>query len=68
MQINTRKKLTKFRVCTNIRNFLLNDESIKAFVDNRIYPIIAPEGTEGDYIVYVRDSYGIQRTHQGIYQ
>jgi hypothetical protein len=46
---------------------LLEDEEISSLVDNRVYPIIAPEGTKGDYIVYIRDEYSISRTKQGIY-
>nr|DAM58650.1 MAG TPA: Protein of unknown function (DUF3168) [Caudoviricetes sp.] len=60
------KLQTKFSVCTLIRERLLADEKIKELVDSRIYPIIAPEGTEGSYIVYVRDEYSIDRTKVGI--
>lgn len=61
------KKRMKFRVCTLLRQMLLDDEDVKSLVGNQIYPIIAPEGTEGNYIVYVRDEYSIERTKQGIY-
>lgn len=60
------KLQTKFSVCTLIREKLLADEKIKELVESRIYPIIAPEGTEGNYIVYVRDEYSIDRTKVGI--
>lgn len=60
------KLQTKFSVCTLIRERLLNDEKIKELVDSRIYPIIAPENTQGSYIVYVRDEYSIDRTKTGI--
>jgi hypothetical protein len=60
------KLQTKFSVCTLIRERLLNDEKIKELVDSRVYPVIAPEGTEGSYIVYVRDEYSIDRTKTGI--
>ncbi len=60
------KLQTKFSVCTLIRERLLADEKIKELVDSRIYPIIAPEGTQGNYIVYVRDEYSIDRTKVGI--
>lgn len=60
------KLQTKFSVCTLIREKLLEDEKIKELVDSRIYPIIAPEGTQGNYIVYVRDEYSIDRTKVGI--
>lgn len=60
------KLQTKFSVCTLIREKLLADEKIKELVGTQIYPIVAPEGTEGNYIVYVRDEYSIDRTKVGI--
>lgn len=66
--IQSRKIDTKFSVCTELRKLLLDDSVISDLVGNKIYPIIAPEGTEGDYIVYVRDQYSINRTKQGIYE
>lgn len=60
------KLQTKFSVCTLIRERLLADEKLKELVDSRVYPVIAPEGTEGNYIVYVRDEYSIDRTKVGI--
>lgn len=66
--IRSDKFCTKFSVCTEIRKMLLEDSKIKEFVDNRVYPIVAPEGTEGNFIVYVRDQYGISKTKQGIYE
>lgn len=60
------KLQTKFSVCTLIRERLLADEKLKELVDSRVYPVIAPEGTEGSYIVYVRDEYSIDRTKTGI--
>lgn len=66
--IYTDKTDTKFSVCTEIRKMLLNNSEIKRLVDNKIYPIVAPEGTEGNFIVYVRDQYSISKTKQGIYE
>lgn len=60
------KLQTKFSVCTLIREKLLADEKIKELVGNKIFPIIAPEGTTNNYIVYVRDEYSIDRTKTGI--
>lgn len=60
------KLQTKFSVCTLIRERLLADEKIKELVGTQIYPIIAPEGTTNNYIVYVRDEYSIDRTKTGI--
>lgn len=60
------KLQTKFSVCTLIREKLLADEKIKELVGTQIYPIVAPENTQGSYIVYVRDEYSIDRTKVGI--
>lgn len=62
------KLRTKFSVSTLLREMLLNDSTINELVGNQIYPIIAPEATQGNYIVYVRDEYSIERTKQGIYE
>lgn len=61
------KKQTKFAVCTLLRELLLKDEEVSKYVKNQVYPIIAPENTNGNYIVYIRDEYSIERTKQGIY-
>lgn len=53
---------TKFNICTVIRKILLEDETVQSYVGKKIYPIQAPEQTEGDYIVYQRDEYSIDRT------
>lgn len=59
---------TKFSVCTEIRKHLLDDPKIKELVGDKVYPIIAPEGTTGNFIVYVRDQYSISKTKQGVYE
>lgn len=68
MQFNTGKNDTKFRICNPIRNILLNDSDVKAIVNDRIYPIIAPEGTKGSFITYARSEYFIRKTNMQIYE
>lgn len=64
----TGKNNTKFKVCNTIRKFLMNNETIKLLVGNRIFPIISIEGAgQGDFIVYQRESYSQMKTKQGIY-
>lgn len=63
-----RKKQMKFKVCSVIREILMNDNDIKQMVGTRIFPITAPEGTEGNFITYTRDEYSIQKTKMGIYE
>lgn len=54
---------------TPIRQRLLQDPFIQQIVGTRIFPVIAPEkAPNGPFIVYTRDSYSIQKTHQGIYE
>ena len=57
---------SKFRVTTTIRNMLISSEDIKGYVGEKIFPLIAPEGTDGDFILYKRDQYRIDRTKMGI--
>lgn len=68
MQRLTGKNDTKFRICTPIRNMLLNDPEVKALVNDRIYPIYAPEGTKGSFITYARSEYSIKKTNMQIYE
>lgn len=56
---------TKFAVGTTVRSRLLQDQAIVSIIDDRIYPVIVPKGTSGDFIVYVRDSYSKQRNGMG---
>lgn len=46
----------KFDITTHLRKLLINSD-ITNLVNNNIFPLIAPEGTEGDIILYYRDSY-----------
>jgi hypothetical protein len=62
------KQNNKFDVANILRDVLLNDTEVQAIVDNRIYPVIAPEGTKGAFVTYTRSAYNIDRTHMGIYQ
>lgn len=70
MKVNQYKKKfqTKFSITTLIRQILMEDEAIKNIVGDKIYPIIAPEKTDGAFLVYVRDSYSFVRSKQGIWQ
>lgn len=59
---------SKFKITTKIRQKLLNDPEINKIVKKKVYPIVAPEGTEGDFIVYQRDGYGKKRSQMGTAQ
>lgn len=55
-----------FKVTTEIRALLLASEDITATIDEKVYPIIAPENTDGDFIVYQRDGYKQEYTKMGV--
>lgn len=49
------EKITAIRAVTAI---LSNDGTVKSLgVGQKIFPIVAPEGTDGDFLTYRRDGY-----------
>lgn len=58
----------KWNIGNHIREILINDEQIIQQVNTNIYPIVAPENTDGDFIVYRRMSYGKNTVKNGVYQ
>ena len=58
---------SKFKIGTNIRQWLLASTSITEKVGDRIYPIVAPMDTTGTFIVYQRDEYSKEYTKYGVY-
>lgn len=58
---------SKFSITTDIRKLLVNDNDLKALVGNNIFPLVAPEGTTGDFIMYYRDKYGKEYTNYGVF-
>lgn len=58
---------SKFRIGTNIRQWLLASTPITEKVGDKIFPIVAPIGTEGTLIVYQRDEYSKEYTKYGVY-
>ncbi len=57
----------KWYIGNDIRAILLSDEAVSGQVGNHIYPCVAPEGTEGDFIVYSRQRYAKQEAKMGVY-
>lgn len=50
-----------FTVTNDVREILMRSEEIKQLIGTKIFPIIAPENTDGDFICYQRDGYkGVQ--------
>lgn len=62
------KAKSKFSSTIQLRNILINDSKLYNYVENKIYPINAPEGVEGSFIIYYRDEYSKNYIQQGVYQ
>ena len=58
----------KWWVGIDIRSILLSDAEIAEMTDEDIYPLIAPEGTEGDFIIYRRIKYNRDYAKMGLYE
>lgn len=56
----------KFKVTTLIRSILLADKRLTEIIEDKIFPVIAPKDTTGDFVLYNRDEYSIDRTQMGI--
>ena len=61
------KAFTKLSIVTELRKLLINNSGITAYVNNNIFPLVAPENTNGDCIVYFRDKYSKDYSNMGIY-
>ena len=53
-------------VVTDIRNLFLNNATIMGLVGTNIFPLVAPEGTTGDFITVKRAGYKTERTKFGV--
>ena len=58
----------KWYIGNVIRQILLADEDVAAQIKGNIFPIVAPEETKGDFIVYSRQRYAKEAVKTGIYQ
>ena len=57
----------KWFIGNDIRDILLADSEVFGQVGNHIYPLIAPEKTTGDFIVYIRQKYSKDMVKAGVY-
>jgi len=62
------QSLQKWSIGNTVREILISDESVHGYVGENIYPIVASEGVEGDFIVYQRDKYSKKQTKFGVWQ
>lgn len=60
------QSIDPLKVTNVVADLLAADEALSALVGNKIFPIVAPNGTPGNYIVYQRDGYKEQGTKTGV--
>jgi hypothetical protein len=58
----------KWNIGNVVRSILLTDDAVKAQVKQSIFPIVAAENTDGDFIVYKRMNYSKTSVKMGIYE
>lgn len=59
----------KWFIGNDIRDILLADSGVSSQVSSEhIYPLVAPENTKGDFIVYMREKYSKEMVKPGVYQ
>lgn len=58
---------SKLKITTPIREILLDDAAIVEMVGEKIFPIVAPKDTSGDFIIYQRDGFLKDSTKMGVY-
>ena len=58
----------KWAVGNDIREILLANSALTEHVGTDIYPLVAPEGTEGSFILYQRDKYSKSYTKLGVFE
>lgn len=56
----------KFSITNEIRAILLENPAVSAVVGDKIFPLVAPKDTTGDFIIYQRDEYSIDRAKMGM--
>lgn len=55
----------KWRTSEWVRTQLLSSEELRAFVGEKIFPVIAKKETAGDFIIVYRSAYGREREKSG---
>lgn len=56
----------KFLAIQNVVAILSNSPEIQALVGDKIFPLVAPEDTHGDFIAYQRDGYKREDSKMGV--
>lgn len=60
--------MNKLAITTEVRGILLDSEKITSLIGKKIFPVVAPMKTEGDFIIYQRDGYKQEYTKMGVTQ
>lgn len=58
----------KWHIGDDVRALLLADEDLVGIVGHNIFPIVAPEKTDGPFIVYQREKYSKKTAKEGVYE
>lgn len=58
--------MNMFKITAEVRGILLASEDITKLIGRKVFPIVADENTDGDFIVYQRDGYKQDSTKFGI--
>lgn len=58
--------MNKLAITTEIRSILLDSKEITSLIGKKIFPVVAPLKTEGDFIIYQRDGYKQEYTKMGV--
>ena len=57
---------SKLSVGMDIRDILVLSDALKAYIGTNVFPLVAPEDTEGDFIIFARTNYGSQLSLMGV--
>lgn len=60
--------LQKWKVGNIVRYILINNDDLKPLIGTKVYPLIAPENTQGDFVIYQREKYSKHWAKQGVYE
>lgn len=56
----------KFKIITEVVGILLAAEKLADMIGDKVFPVVAPDGTTGDFIVYQRDGWKREDTKMGV--
>lgn len=60
------KSYQKWFIGNDVRSILLADEDVASQVGQHVYPLVAPENTDGDFIIYSRQKYSKTNAKAGV--